>query len=675
MNKRLLPLLLLPALILTGGLSTPLVSAQEVAFAPFNVPVPEPSNLHMYVADRQAGIQLGKALFWDMQLGSDGMTACATCHHHAGSDSRSRNSVHPGVDGQFHGGRANADLTLADFPFVRFSPNPESQLSTRIIERDDRVGAQGVNRTRFFTVVEGQAVEPGRTIRDDTFTRNARNLRQNTPRTAPTVVNAVFNFANFWDGRANHFFNGVDPFGPLNQGARVWINNAGVLEAINLVDFALDGNGQSTNPYLLNNASLASQAVGPVLDSGEMSWVGRSWPDVGRKMLSLRPLGRQQVHPADSALASLRHSSGQGLAVSYGELIQATFRPEFWNSSELIDGHSQMEANFSLFFGLAVQLYQSILVADQTPFDAWNLDPLGNPLSPSAEQGRVLFNAVGCTNCHIGPEMTGASVSFTTNPQEAGLIEIMGMGDGQLAGYDIGFYNIGVTPTTDDRGRGRNAPFTLTDGQTPMPLSFSRQFWADFNAPGSLGFPPVAQPGCVNDFLAEPPTICDELAFATERVAVDGAFKTPGLRNVALTGPYMHDGGMATLMQVVDFYARGNNFPQENLANLDPEMIPIPQLQNDPAARRALVDFLLALTDERVRLAQAPFDHPQLIIPNGHTDLVPGNPKRVRILTDNLVELPAIGRLGRGPEGLAPLKPFLADNLEGIELQNFHYQP
>lgn len=52
-----------------------------------------------------------------------------------------------------------------------------------------------------------------------------------------------------------------------------------------------------------------------------------------------------------------------------------------------------------------------------------------------------------------------------------------------------------------------------------------------------------------------------------------GSFRTPHLHNVAVTAPYMHDGSLATLEEVVDFYARGGN-PNPNL---------------DPALRR--VDF------------------------------------------------------------------------------------
>lgn len=67
-----------------------------------------------------------------------------------------------------------------------------------------------------------------------------------------------------------------------------------------------------------------------------------------------------------------------------------------------------------------------------------------------------------------------------------------------------------------------------------------------------------------------------------------GAFRTPTLRNVALTAPYMHDGSEKTLKQVVDFYAgKGNSNP-----NLDPEMQKIHLSDQD---RSDLVEFLKAL--------------------------------------------------------------------------------
>lgn len=70
-----------------------------------------------------------------------------------------------------------------------------------------------------------------------------------------------------------------------------------------------------------------------------------------------------------------------------------------------------------------------------------------------------------------------------------------------------------------------------------------------------------------------------------------GAFKTPTLRSVALTAPYMHDGSLQTLKQVVDFYTGGGN----SNAHLDPEM---KKIRLKAQERRDLVDFLEALTGE-----------------------------------------------------------------------------
>lgn len=70
-----------------------------------------------------------------------------------------------------------------------------------------------------------------------------------------------------------------------------------------------------------------------------------------------------------------------------------------------------------------------------------------------------------------------------------------------------------------------------------------------------------------------------------------GAFKTPGLRDVALHAPYMHDGSMATLLETVQHYTKGGNANP----NLDPK---IQKLPLTPAEEQALVAFMEALTGE-----------------------------------------------------------------------------
>jgi hypothetical protein len=139
-----------------------------------------------------------------------------------------------------------------------------------------------------------------------------------------------------------------------------------------------------------------------------------------------------------------------------------------------------------------------------------------------------------------------------------------------------------------------------------------------------------------------------------DRIGNHGAFKVPQLRNVELTGPYMHNGGMATLRQVVDFYTRGGNFDQNNLADLDPLIAPIGRLIGQPLDKNDLVSFLLALTDNRVRNELGPFDHPELIVPHGTTTTG----------VEITFTVPAVGRDGRpgATPPLPPLQPFLNVN-------------
>lgn len=70
-----------------------------------------------------------------------------------------------------------------------------------------------------------------------------------------------------------------------------------------------------------------------------------------------------------------------------------------------------------------------------------------------------------------------------------------------------------------------------------------------------------------------------------------GRFKTPSLRNVALTAPYMHDGSLATLEDVIDFYNRGGGRNPQ----LDESMAPLNLTSDD---KKDLVAFLKALTGE-----------------------------------------------------------------------------
>ena len=113
----------------------------------------------------------------------------------------------------------------------------------------------------------GQAAESQTPVPDDVFrmqdgSGNWVNVRRSTPRNAPSVINAVFNYRNFWDGRAQGTFNGVNPFGAGDP-------NAFILQADGSVQ------GFSHVQLRLSNSALASQAVGPPGSDTEMSAAGR----------------------------------------------------------------------------------------------------------------------------------------------------------------------------------------------------------------------------------------------------------------------------------------------------------------------------------------------------------------------------------------------------------------
>jgi cytochrome c peroxidase len=648
------------------------------------IPVPEPSNLNEFVKNKKRAIELGKALFWDMQVGSDGVQACASCHFNAGADSRAINQLSPGIlvsnqdatpnsDTTFTTKGPNAKLTAADFPF-HLKIDRLDVFSDVVRDSNDVVSSAGVHFSEFENAKTGKVVDETTPAADPLgFQVGGVNTRRVEPRNTPTVINAVFNHRNFWDGRASNIFNGVSPFGDNDPNAFVYKRVGGEVSKVKVS---------------IDNASLASQAVGPPLSEFEMSANGRYWLEIGDKFVShkyerphkdLRPLGLQKVHAQDSVLGKLARKDKRGLKYkSYEKMIKKAFHNKWWNGNEFVmlneDGstevvnkktardnpeitYSQMEANFSLFFGLAVQLYEATLVSDDSPVDRF-LDGDVNALTSNELVGFHLADVEArCLNCHGRGEFTFAAVSRV---EERGLTRIR---RGDL--IDEGFNNIGVRPTLEDLGVGGVDP-------NGNPLSFGR-----LTHLGGYDNPQIE---------GDPTTDPNAPELATD-VGADGAFKIPTLRNVALTAPYFHNGGEDTLEDVVDMYFRGGNFRTNNPGAEFPhpiigfdatranpvEITGLGILQGDnqnsfaglnaegldDVDRDNIVAFLKALTDPRVPNRQAPFDHPQLFVPVGHAGddtvvIEDANGNAV----DNFIEIEAVGRNG------GAVLPTFADELQ-----------
>ena len=451
-----------------------------------------PSNENDYVRDRNVAAALGKALFWDMQVGSDGVQACGTCHFTgAGIDTRTRNQINPnhlgpdGFNAAFDLMQPNErDLTARDFPLHQVrdpdiagdpacttqiiadvsaapldhpvpGPRVVCDAGNQVKDINDVVSSMGVVFNKFTDIAligqfqpahaGVQAVMPDLRTTGDNATdpiKGFQGIRRVEPRNTPTMQAAGFNFDNFWDGRARHDFNGGSVFGASDPQEHVFVTNP---------DF--DFGRIIPTRQIIKFASIASLATGPGLSEFEMSFLGRNWAKLGKKLLQLNvtPLANQLVDRTDSVLGPYSNQSGgstacrslvgtdrsgswsgtdvdgkPGLCISYRGLIRRAFYPALWrnvtnhlegcytdgdtvrhpnqcapgtvhirilNNGTVIDSpvdpfdnyvlsprggpperrntdqFSQMEGNFSLFWGLGVHLWVQLLVPDNTPFD------------------------------------------------------------------------------------------------------------------------------------------------------------------------------------------------------------------------------------------------------------------------------------------------------------------
>jgi cytochrome c peroxidase len=197
--------------------------------------------------------------------------------------------------------------------------------------------------------------------------------------------------------------------------------------------------------------------------------------------------------------------------------------------------------------GQALAAYQRTLLSANSPFDRWRFGGEAEALRPEAVRGFRLFTGTaGCVACH------------TIEERHALLT------DNAFHDTGIGWYNA----TVRDRARDP-VSVEIAPGVTVA---------VDRDIVDSVGDP-------------EPPDR------GRHEVTLDPAdlwkFRTPSLRNVGLTPPYMHDGSLRTLEEVVRFYDRGGH----RHPGLDPRIRP---LGLSDAEVGDLVAFLESLTGDNV---------------------------------------------------------------------------
>jgi len=193
--------------------------------------------------------------------------------------------------------------------------------------------------------------------------------------------------------------------------------------------------------------------------------------------------------------------------------------------------------------GQAIASWERSLLAADASFDRWYYGGEAAALSERQRQGYDLFiGKAGCAQCHL-------------------------IGEDAALFTDGAFHNTGLGYHADEVAARTTAP-------VPVEIAPGRTVMVDRKAVESVGLPRRTDLG-------------------RHEVTLDPAdlwrFKTPSLRNVALTAPYMHDGSLRSLEAVVRFYDRGA-VPHEAL---DPMIRPLGLGEDEIAA---LVAFLESLT-------------------------------------------------------------------------------
>ncbi len=312
--------------------------------------------------------------------------------------------------------------------------------------------------------------------------------------------------------------------------------------------------------------------------------------------------------------------------------------------ANLADGTYVREDPFALRAQVTGRRAPSVLMAAYPPFQFWDgrrgstlLDPHTNQVvlpNTASLENQVLEPPLSPVEMnHAGADWTGVEARLAASRPLALASNIPAALDtwiGQRSYGDLFREAFGTPDVTAVRVAMAIATYerTLIPNQAPIDAFLAGNQAAltpqeqrglqIFNGPGRCvtchGGPTFDRAGPGGPFRnigVRPPQEDRGRFNVTNNPQDDAAFKIPSLRNVAQRAPYFHNGGKATLEDVVAFYQRGGDFRgAPNIA--------IQPFQIAPQDRDALVAFLRnALTDPRPAQAIAPYDHPTLYSRSG----------------------------------------------------------
>ncbi len=218
-------------------------------------------------------------------------------------------------------------------------------------------------------------------------------------------------------------------------------------------------------------------------------------------------------------------------------------------------------------FAKAIAAYEFTLLSRDSAFDRWAEDgyPAG-ALGPAAERGARLFvGKAACSECHSGPMFTDNQFHMIGVPQLGTYLPTTA--DCPVDGW--------CDCVSDDRFIPKNClPIGFRDGLRKLQANRFRRdsLWSD-DRECQRHFSVHTDA----NYAADHPEECDGRVQYYSMALTDqqrGAWKTPPLRDVALTAPYMHNGMYSTLRQVVEHYDRGGvpAVAGELIGTLDPKI-------------------------------------------------------------------------------------------------------
>lgn len=203
----------------------------------------------------------------------------------------------------------------------------------------------------------------------------------------------------------------------------------------------------------------------------------------------------------------------------------------FDDAFDCMDGDDQTAVTRVLVnWAKALDAYQALLVPGAAPFDRFVAEgPASAAVSPAAKRGARLFVGKGvCIDCHSGPLLSDGDFHDIGVPQEGPLV-----------------------PTVADCPAG-NPACDCVNGVKCLP-------WGAWDGLGKLAANKFLRSSVWSDSADDAdPIRTGALSRPRTASATDplkGSWKTPSLRNVSLTGPYMHDGFYTTLADVVRHYS------------------------------------------------------------------------------------------------------------------------